>query len=183
MNCYGCFERAKGARQLNLRAPGVGLAYPERVGTSEMVFIVLALSTVTLDGFKETEAWQGVKEADPHRRVTFYRNDLNTTLALVAFPLIFVGAYLLTCKVSNRVSGEGGSTGETARAYIYSLIPIALAYNVAHFFSFLAIQGQLIVKLISDPSGLGGTCSGRRTGMCRYRLSALGWCGSSGWGR
>ena len=49
----------------------------------------------------------------------------------------------------------GGSTRETARAYIYSLIPIALAYNVAHFFSFLAIQGQLIVKLISDPFGFG----------------------------
>ncbi len=154
VNCYGCFERAKGARQLNLRAPGVGLAYPERVSTSEMVFIVLALSTVTLDGFKETEAWQSVKDA-VLTGVTFYRNDLNTTLALVAFPVIFVGAYLLMCKISNRVSGEVGTTGETARAYIYSLIPIALAYNVAHFFSFLAIQGQLIVKLISDPFGFG----------------------------
>lgn len=154
VNCYDCFERAKGARQLNVRAPGVGLAYPETVRTSEVAFIVLALSTVTLDGFKETEAWQSVKDAFLSG-VTFYRNDLNTTLALAAFPLIFVGAYLLTCKISNRVSGEGASTGETARAYIYSLIPIALAYNVAHFFSFLAIQGQLIVKLISDPFGFG----------------------------
>ena len=154
VNYHDCLERAKGARQLNIRAPGVGLAYPEKVSTSEVVFIVLALSTVTLDGFKETEAWQSVKDA-VLTGVTFYRNDLNTTLALVAFPLIFVGAYLLTCKISNRVSGEGGSTWETGRAYIYSLIPIALAYNVAHFFSYLAIQGQLIVKLISDPFGWG----------------------------
>ncbi len=154
VNCYERFEKAKGARQLNLRAPGVGLAYPERVGTSEVVFIVLALSTVTLDGFKETEAWQSVKDA-VLTGVTFYRNDLNTTLALVTFPIIFVGAYLLTCKISNRVSGDTRSTRSTARAYIYSLIPIALAYNVAHFFSFLAIQGQLIVKLISDPFGFG----------------------------
>ena len=51
------------------------------------------------------------------------------------------------------MSGEVGTTGETARAYIYSLIPIALAYNIAHFFSFLAIKGYLIVKLISDPFG------------------------------
>ena len=79
----------------------------------------------------------------------------NTTLVLVAAPLVFMGAYLLTCRVSNLASGEGGSTGETARAYIPSLIPIALAYNVAHFFSFLAIQGQLIVKEISDPLGWG----------------------------
>ena len=67
VNCYERFEKAKGARQLNLRAPGVGLAYPERVGTSEVVFIVLALSTVTLDGFKETEAWQSVKDCRPDR--------------------------------------------------------------------------------------------------------------------
>ena len=154
VNCYDCFERAKGDRELNIRPPGAGLAYPQSVSTSEVVFIVLALSTVTLDGFKETEAWQSVKGyflTD----VQFYRNDLNTTLVLVAAPLVLMGAYLLTCRVSNLASGEGGSTGETARAYIPSLIPIALAYNVAHFFSFLAIQGQLIVKEISDPFGWG----------------------------
>ncbi len=154
VNCYDCLEQTKGSRRLDLRPPGAGLSYPETVRTSEVVFIVLALSTVTLDGFKETEAWQSVKDV-ALTGVTFYRNDLNTTLALVAFPLIFMGAYLLTCRISNIVSGEGGSTGETARAYIYSLIPIALAYNVAHFFSFLAIQGQLIVKEISDPFGWG----------------------------
>jgi len=35
------------------------------------------------------------------------------------------------------------------------LIPIALAYNLAHYFSFLLIQGQLIIPLISDPFGFG----------------------------
>ncbi len=154
VNCYDCFERAKDARQLNLRPPGAGLAYPQAVRTSEVWFIVLALSTVTLDGFKETEAWQNIKEYFL-TGVQFYRNDLNTTLVLTAAPLVFMGAYLLTCRISNLVSGEGGSTSETARAYIPSLIPIALAYNVAHFFSFLAIQGQLIVKLASDPFGYG----------------------------
>ena len=107
VNCYDCFERAKGARELNLRPPGAGLAYPQAVRTSEVVFIVLALSTVTLDGFKETEAWQSVKEYFL-TGVQFYRNDLNTTLVLVAAPLVFMGAYLLTCRVSNLVSGEGG---------------------------------------------------------------------------
>ena len=154
INHYACFEGAKGNRQLNLRAPGVGLSYPEKVRTSEVVFIVLALATVTLDGFKETETWQSVKDSFL-TGVTFYRNDLNTTLALVVIPLLFMGAYLVTCRLSNMVSGEGGNTVETARAYIPSLIPIALAYQIAHFFSFLAIQGQLIVKLASDPFGYG----------------------------
>ena len=42
-----------------------------------------------------------------------------------------------------------------ARTFAYSLIPIALAYNIAHFITFLLIQGQLIIPLASDPFGYG----------------------------
>ena len=44
---------------------------------------------------------------------------------------------------------------EIARAFVYSLVPIALAYNIAHFSTLLAIQGQLIIPLASDPFGYG----------------------------
>ena len=42
-----------------------------------------------------------------------------------------------------------------ARAFVFTLIPIALAYHLAHFFSFLLVQGQLIIPIISDPLGRG----------------------------
>ncbi|MBI4311002.1 MAG: hypothetical protein HY681_04390 [Chloroflexi bacterium] len=42
-----------------------------------------------------------------------------------------------------------------ARAFVFSLIPIALAYHLAHFLAFLLIQGQLLVPLASDPFGWG----------------------------
>ena len=42
-----------------------------------------------------------------------------------------------------------------ARAFVFSLVPIALAYHLAHFLSFLLIQGQLIIPLASDPFGFG----------------------------
>ena len=41
------------------------------------------------------------------------------------------------------------------KTFVFSLVPIALAYNLAHFISFLAIQGQLIIPLASDPFGFG----------------------------
>ena len=44
---------------------------------------------------------------------------------------------------------------DVARAFVFSLVPIALAYNMAHFISLLLIQGQLIVPLASDPFGYG----------------------------
>ena len=42
-----------------------------------------------------------------------------------------------------------------ARAFVFSLIPISLAYHLAHFLSFLLIQAQLLIPLSSDPLGLG----------------------------
>ena len=36
-----------------------------------------------------------------------------------------------------------------------SLIPIAIAYHLAHYFSLFAIAGQFIIPLASDPFGYG----------------------------
>jgi hypothetical protein len=44
---------------------------------------------------------------------------------------------------------------EMARIFGFSLVPIALAYNIAHFITLLLIQGQLIIPLASDPFGSG----------------------------
>lgn len=36
-----------------------------------------------------------------------------------------------------------------------SLVPIAIAYHVAHYLSYLLIAGQFIIPLASDPFGFG----------------------------
>ena len=43
----------------------------------------------------------------------------------------------------------------TAGTFLGSLVPIALAYVVAHYFSLLVIQGQDTLRLVSDPLGRG----------------------------
>ena len=47
------------------------------------------------------------------------------------------------------------TTENVCISFIYSLVPISLAYHLAHFLSYLLIQGQLIVPLSSDPFGYG----------------------------
>src|SRR5205085_12033407 len=42
-----------------------------------------------------------------------------------------------------------------ARAFAYTLVPIAIGYHFAHYFTFLLIQGQYIIPLVSDPFGFG----------------------------
>src|SRR5581483_362095 len=40
-------------------------------------------------------------------------------------------------------------------SFAFLLIPIALVYNIAYYYTLLAIQGQAIISLISDPLGIG----------------------------
>lgn len=42
-----------------------------------------------------------------------------------------------------------------AKLFVLTLIPIALAYHLAHYLSFLLIVGQYMIPLASDPLGFG----------------------------
>jgi hypothetical protein len=53
------------------------------------------------------------------------------------------------------VSGKRLSAARLAQAFTFSLVPIAIAYHMAHYFSFLLIHGQRLVPLLSDPLGIG----------------------------
>jgi hypothetical protein len=48
---------------------------------------------------------------------------------------------------------------------VLSLIPIAIAYHLAHYLTYLLIQGQLVIRLASDPFGFGWNLFG----TARYR--------------
>ena len=158
IDCYACFRRAElPQRQWNLRPFAVGLLWHRVTSTSEMAFVLLLLATVTFDGLMATPLWAGIETTLdallPHLgavRLVGLR-----TLGLVALPLLCLGIYHAFCWLMAVVSGRRLSGGTLARAFIFTLVPIALAYHVAHYFSFLLIQGQFILPLLSDPFGVG----------------------------
>ena len=45
--------------------------------------------------------------------------------------------------------------GEIAGLFVLSLVPIAIAYHLAHYLSYLLVAGQLVIPIASDPFGLG----------------------------
>ncbi len=149
--CNSCFEQAeREQRQVLLRPPAAGLIRSERVSTALMAFVILALSTVTFDGLKETPFWNRV-----HRDLEGLGLSTVDTIGLFGIPLAFLAIYLGFSWAMRRLSGDAVGTGDTARAFVLSLIPIALAYHFAHFLALLLIQGQVIVPLVSDPFGRG----------------------------
>ena len=52
-------------------------------------------------------------------------------------------------------NGRPLGTGATARAYVLTLVPIAIAYHLAHYLSYLLLAGQAAIPLASDPFGWG----------------------------
>ena len=153
IGCCDCYERAPAeARELNLRPFAAGLLRNEAVSPSLMVFILLLLSTVTFDGFTATPLWSDIVillfDAVPDPTAI-------GTLGLLVFPVLFIGVYLAVTALMAATSGRRLPAGDMARAFVFSLVPIALAYHLAHFLSFLLIQGQLIIPLASDPFGFG----------------------------
>jgi hypothetical protein len=153
IDCAECFSAAEPEyREFNISPFAVGLLRNDRTPTSMMVFVVLLLSTVTFDGFTATPLWADIFnfliDAIPNISVV-------GTIGLLAFPIIFIVVYLIFAKMMSSAGGGKVSYDVIGRAFVFSLIPIALAYHLAHFFAFLLIQGQLIIPLISDPLGRG----------------------------
>ena len=146
-------------RELLLRPPGAGLLNVTGTTTSYMILVVVLLSTVTFDGLQDTPPWARLVHwafvNSPGW--TSIAVTLVNTAGLVAFASIFVAAYLGFCAVMAR-SGEDADTRDTAaaaRVFALSLVPIAFAYHLAHFFSYLLIQGQVAIPHASDPFGFG----------------------------
>ena len=62
--------------------------------------------------------------------------------------------------------------GLLAGAYVFSPVPIAIAYQVAHYYTYLLIQGQAIIALLSDPFGWGWDLFG--TADYRINVNIIG---------
>ena len=155
VNCYACYERAgHSQRQFNIRPWAAGLASVGRVSWQTCAFVILALAAVTFDGLQETTNWLAAQTLGL-RLLGPGGVSVVDTLGVVLIPLLFLGIYLLFCVAIRALSGEQASLSSVARAYVFSLVPIALAYNMAHFLSLLLVQGQLIIPLASDPFGFG----------------------------
>jgi hypothetical protein len=74
-----------------------------------------------------------------------------------------------------RSVGENHTATELGRRFVHSLIPIALAYVIAHYCSLLLYQGQAIAYLISDPLGHGSNIFGTADKTIDYTvISATG---------
>ncbi|HEX4929954.1 MAG TPA: hypothetical protein VFV62_04525 [Gaiellaceae bacterium] len=143
--------------RLVVRVPFSGLAGRETTpGT--LAFVAVMLGSVGFDGFSRSPVWQDLRA----RLEGPYLLDAPGTAELIATGLALVGlvacilvvalAYLGAIQIARRVVAEARPL---APEFLLSLVPIALVYAVAHYFTLLVIQGQYALNYASDPFGYG----------------------------
>jgi hypothetical protein len=112
-----------------------------------IAFVSVMLGSVAFDGFSRTSYWANrVFDLSEAKYVAA------NIAGLVAAIVIVAAAFQLAVNAARLVAHTRERLGE---AFVGSLIPIALAYVVAHYFSLLLISGQLVLPLASDPFGYG----------------------------
>ncbi len=132
--------------RLVIRNPLAGLAaMPQRSGI--VALLCLLLGSTAFDGISRWSAWTSRTAELNH--VVVYTGGLIVAVAIVT--TLFVLAARTTADIRPGAVGDAGLPG----AFVHSLVPIAIGYAVAHYFSFAMFQGQEGVLLATDPFGRG----------------------------
>ncbi len=138
-----------------------------------VALVCLIIGTTSFDGFSGGPAWSNIAPdlTSLFRDMGFGQStslELAFTVGLAAVTLIVAGLYQLGVLGMQTVAPLGTSAQELAARFAHSLVPIGLAYVVAHYFSLLAYEGQRIAYLVSDPLGDGSNLFGTSSATVDY---------------
>ena len=144
--------------RLVVRNPLNGLAGLSS-GPGLVAVVAVLIGSTGFDGLTRTELW--TTRVDPD-------NTLMGTVGLLA--MIGVTAWLFKTAVEVSSDGAGVRWEEMPGLFVSSLIPIALGYAVAHYFSLLILDGQTTFILASDPFNQGVNYLGTAGDNVNYTL-------------
>ena len=153
-----------------VRFPLAGLSrMPVKPGT--VTFILTVLGSTAFDGFTRSSFWLDITSNRGGWTLTaFNTGGLVFVIGMVMF------LYRLAIMAASRITGD--SEADLGDAFGPSLIPIALAYTTAHYFSFLVFEGQMFFSLLSDPLALGWDLFGTASRPIDYTVlspDAIAW--------
>jgi hypothetical protein len=96
-------------------------------------------------------------------------SELSGTVGLLVMVGLIAGFYRLGIRGMHSIDPRTGD-GLLAARFVHTLVPIALAYVVAHYFSLLVYQSQALSYLVSDPLGNGSNIFGTAGGEVDFSV-------------
>ena len=154
MGSFGIFKLTQNkylrTTNVQIRFPVVGLTELKTPSVLFVMFHIILLGTISFDGLSETKFWSDIELLF----IPVLGKATTETIGIIIIPAIFYILLWLVCKIVAMITLEK-STEEILTSFVFSLTPIAIAYHIAHYLSYILITGQLIIPVISDPFGYG----------------------------
>ncbi|TIT11683.1 MAG: hypothetical protein E5W85_16570, partial [Mesorhizobium sp.] len=171
-------ERSEGGR-LSLCWPGAKLSDAAPLSLSGIAFLLLVLSSVSFDGLSKTFFWLGLFGLNPLEFPGRTAVIGIGTFGLVLMFVLLAAAFILAIVLGQRLAGSPHSLSQAAGLLVWSIVPIALAYHVAHYLTALLVDGQYAIAALSDPFALGWNLLG--TAGMQIEAGVAAGAGSAWW--
>ena len=165
IGAMGVFCR-DGQGRLAVRPPIVGLA--DLTMTLPHTFVLLLMpGTTSFDGISRTEWWGGLLGA----RIGWETVGFGT-FGLLQFAADFVVLYIAAMAVGAALTRT--PLRQMLVDFAPSIVPIAFAYHVGHYFSLVIFEGQNFLALLSRPFGGSADLFGTAHFEVNYLLVSTG---------
>lgn len=151
---------------LVVRNPLDGVA-AQPVGPGLVAVVLCLIGSTAFDGLTRTLWWSNHVNAD---------DIVLGTLGFVGAVALIVVAYLVASRASAWATGRGRGARVAPSApampgvFASTLIPIAIGYSIAHYFSLMFLDGQIPIALASDPFQKGWNLFGTANLQVNYAL-------------
>lgn len=118
-----------------------------------VAFVVVLLGSTAFDGVTRSQWWGSFVG-----EVTGWSAVPKATLGLVLCCAVVAVTYVAATRASGRPARAAGAP--LPGAFVHSIVPIAVGYAIAHYFTLLLYEGQQALRLTSDPFGTGANWFG-----------------------
>jgi hypothetical protein len=150
----------QGRYDVSLALPGAALIKRDALPLSGVLFVLLTLSAVSFDGLSATFWWLSLGDINPlefpGRTDVMHRNTVGLLMTVVVLGAGFVAAI----RFGWFLAGAHGPVTPGLGSFIYSIMPIALAFHFSHYLAMLLIGSQYALLAMSDPFATGADLFG-----------------------
>jgi hypothetical protein len=168
IDCTEAFLLAQPAkREITLRGYGMGLIVHHPLSPSMIVLVLMVLALVAFEGFMDTAQWIDLMVSLGEIDVSYgVHAPVKTTLSFIAAAALLFALFYVVCASMRRLgyseSAPKHSTLEIMGLFVLSLVPISIAYHVAHYLYWFFTQIQFVIPAASDPFAFGWNLFGGR---------------------
>jgi len=134
--------------------PGWQILSRPKVSLGLAAFCLILLGSGSFDGLNETFLWLGILGLNPLEFPGRSAVILPTILGLLLTNTALIVVFAIALWLGKRLAGGRAPLRDLFCLYAPTILPIALAYHVAHYLTAFLVDGQYVLAALARPLGL-----------------------------